>query len=101
MNCDINGYDTRSTDGMSVYSQKLTKDIYRNSFVYKGGQVGHCLPDVVKDSPYLEAFKYYYKSHNSVTHTWILCYCIHVLIFAMEKHIIKYQFRAYNILLVF
>ena len=29
----------------------------------------NCLPDVVKDSPNLEAFKYYYKLQKSVNDT--------------------------------
>ena len=58
MNFDINGYDIRGTDGMNVYLPTLKKDIYKNSFLYKGGQVWNRLPDVVKDSPNLEAFKY-------------------------------------------
>ena len=78
MNFDVNGYDTRGTDSMNVYLPKLKKDIYKNSFLYKGGQVWNCLPDVVKDSPNLEAFKYYYKSQKSVNDAWILCHCIHV-----------------------
>ena len=40
---------------------KLKKDIYENSFLYKGGQVWNCLPDVLKDSQNnFEAFEYYY-----------------------------------------
>ena len=45
MNFDVNGYDTRGTDSMNVYLPKLKKDIYKNSFLYKGGQVWNCLPD--------------------------------------------------------
>ena len=37
MNFDIKGYDTRGTDGMNVYLPTLKKDIYKNSFLYKGG----------------------------------------------------------------
>ena len=66
MNFDVNGYDTRGTDSMNVYLPKLKKGIYKNSFLYKGGQVWNCLPDVVKDSPSLEAFKYYYELQKSV-----------------------------------
>ena len=76
MNFDVNGYDTRGTDNMNVYLPKLKKDIYKNSFLYKGAQVWNCLQDVVKDSHNLEAFKYYYKLQKSVNDTWILCYCI-------------------------
>ena len=61
MNFDVNGYDTRGTDSMNVYLPKFRKDIYKNSFFYKG-QVWSYLSDVVKDSPNLEAFKYYYNS---------------------------------------
>ena len=69
MNFDINGYDTRGTDSMNVYLPKLKKDIYKNSFLHKGGKVWNCLPDVVKDSPNLEAFKYYHKLQKSVNDT--------------------------------
>ena len=80
MNFDVNGYDTRGTESMNVYLLKFKKDIYKNSFLYKGGQVWNCLPDVVK---------YYYKLQKSVNDTWILWYCIHVYFFAMERQIIK------------
>ena len=33
MNFDINGYDTRGTDGMNVYLPTLKKDTYKTSFV--------------------------------------------------------------------
>ena len=69
MNFDVNSYDTRGTDSMDVYLPKLKKDIYKNSFLYKGGQVWNCRPDVVKDSPNLEAFEYYYKLQKSVYDT--------------------------------
>ena len=80
MNFDINGYDTRGTDGMNVYLPTLKKDIYKNSFLYKGGQVWNRIPDVFKDSPNSETFKYHYKSQKSVTDAWILYSCIHVSI---------------------
>ena len=80
MNFDINGYDTRGTDGMNVYLPTLKKDIYKNSFLYKGGQLWNRLPDVVKDSPNLETFKYYYKLQKSVTDAWMLYSYIHVSI---------------------
>ena len=80
MNFDINGYDTRGTDGMNVYLPTLKKDIYKNSFLYKGGQVWNRLLDVVKDSPNLETFKYYYKLQKSVTDAWMLYSYIHVSI---------------------
>ena len=34
MNLGINGYDTRVTDGMTVYLPVLKKDIYKNSVLY-------------------------------------------------------------------
>ena len=80
MNLDINGYDTRGTDGMNVYLPTFKKDIYKNSYLYKGGQVRNRLPDFVKDSPNLETFKYYYKLQKSVTDAWMLYRCIHVSI---------------------
>ena len=80
MNFDINGYNTRGTDGMNVYLPTLKKDIYKNSFLYKGGQLWNRLPDVVKDSPNLETFKYYYKLQKSVTDAWMLYSYIHVSI---------------------
>ena len=80
MNFDINGYDTSGTDGMNVYLPTVKKDIYKNSFLCKGGQVWNRLPDVVKDSPNLEAFKCYHKLQKSETDAWILYSCIHVSI---------------------
>ena len=35
MNFDINGYDTRVTDGMNVYLPTLKKDICKNNFCIK------------------------------------------------------------------
>ena len=61
MNFDINGYDTRGADSMNVYLPTLKKDMYKNSFMYKGGQVWNSLPDLVKDSPDIDTFKYNYK----------------------------------------
>ena len=57
MNFDVNGCDTRGADSMNIYLPKLKKDIYKNIFLYNGGYVWNCLPDVVKDSPNLEAFE--------------------------------------------
>ena len=76
MNFDIKDNDTRGIDGMNVYLPTLKKDIYKNSFLYKGGQVWNRLPDVVKDSPNLEVFEYYHKL-QSVTDAWILYSWIH------------------------
>ena len=79
INFDIKDNDTRGIDGMNVYLPTLKKDIYKNSFLYKGGQVWNRLPDVVKDSPNLEILKYYHKL-QSVTDAWILYSCIHISI---------------------
>ena len=84
MNFDVNGYDTRGTEGMNVYLPKLTKDIDKNSFWYKGGQMLNCLSDVVKDSPNLEAFKYY-KLQKNASDTLILYYFIYVFFLTMER----------------
>ena len=80
MNFDINDYDTRGTYGINVYLPTVKKDIYKNSYLYKGGQVWNRLPDVVKDSPNLETFKYHYKLQKSVTDACMLCSFIHVSI---------------------
>ena len=64
MNCDVNGYDTRGTDGTNVYFPKSKKDIYKKSVLYK---VWNCLADVVKYSPILEAFEYYFELQNSAS----------------------------------
>ena len=80
MNFDINGYDTRGTDGMNVYLPTLKKDICKTSFLYKGGQVWNRLPDVVKDYPNLETFKYYKNFQKSVTDAWMIYSYIHVSI---------------------
>ena len=81
MNFDVNGYDTNGTDSMNVLLPKLKKDIYKNTFFYKGGHVWNRLPNFVKDSPNLKVFKYYHKLQKSVSDTWILCYCIHIYFF--------------------
>ena len=61
MKFDINGYDTRSSDGMDVYLPRVNKDSYRNSFLYAGGVGWNALPDHVKDSHTIESFKSSYK----------------------------------------
>ena len=40
MNFDVNGYDTRGTDGMNVYLPKLKKHVFKNSFCIKEVKCG-------------------------------------------------------------
>ena len=81
---NVNGYDTRGTDSMNVYLPKLKKDIYKNSFLHKGGQVWNCLPEVVKDSPNLEAFEYWYKLQKDVNDTRMQCF-VYMYLFCNGK----------------
>ena len=57
MNFDILGYNTRSTHMMNVYLPAVKKDLFKNSLIYKGGQLWNRLPEWVKESPSLESFK--------------------------------------------
>ena len=38
MNFDVNGYGTRGSD-VDLYLPTLRKEVYRNSFMYKGGKL--------------------------------------------------------------
>ena len=62
MNFDINGYDTRGANNMNVYLPRVNKEVYKQSFMYKGGIIWNALPDNVKNSENLEMFKYNYKA---------------------------------------
>ena len=50
MNFDVNGYDTRGANSMNVYLPTAHKEIFKLSFLYKGGALWNELPDNVKDS---------------------------------------------------
>ena len=62
INVDINGYDTRGANNMNVYLPRVNTEIYKKSFLYKGGIIWNVLPDNVKNSENLEMFKYNYKA---------------------------------------
>ena len=88
MNFDVNGYDDKGTDSMNVYLPKFKTDIDKNSFLYKGGQMWNCLPDVVKDSPNLEAFEYHYELQKKCKWYLNIMLLYTCIFFAMERQII-------------
>ena len=47
---------------MNVYFPRVNKEVYKQSFMYKGGIILNALPDNVKNSENLEMFKYNYKA---------------------------------------
>ena len=58
---DVHGYNTRSSENMNLYVPKYTKDICKRSFAYKGSMLWNDLPDEVKESSSLDAFKSNYR----------------------------------------
>ena len=58
---DVHGYDTRSSENMNLYVPKYTKEICKRSFAYKGSMLWNDLPDEVKESSSLDAFKTNYR----------------------------------------
>ena len=58
---DVHGYNTRSSENMNLYVPKYTKEICKRSFAYKGSMLWNDLPDEVKESSSLDAFKSNYR----------------------------------------
>ena len=58
---DVHGYNTRSLENMNLYVPKYTKEICKRSFAYKGSMLWNDLPDEVKESSSLDAFKSNYR----------------------------------------
>ena len=54
---DVHGYNTRSSENMNLYVPKYTKEISKRNFAYKGSMLWNDLPDGVKESSSLDAFK--------------------------------------------
>ena len=57
MNFDVNGYDTRQNNTMNVFLPQIHKEIFRNSFQYRGGVLWNELPEYIKQTPDLTHFK--------------------------------------------
>ena len=58
---DVHGYNTRSSENMNLYVPKYSKEICKSSFAYKGSMLRNDLPDEVKESSSLDAFKSNYR----------------------------------------
>ena len=58
---DVHGYNTRSSVNMNLYVPKYTKEICKRSFAHKGSMLWNDLPDKVKESSSLDAFKSNYR----------------------------------------
>ena len=58
---DVHGYNTRSSENMNLYVPKYTKKISKRNFAYKGRMLWNDLPDGVKESSSLDAFKSNYR----------------------------------------
>ena len=54
---DVHGYNTRSSENMNLYVPKYSKEICKRSFAYKGSMPWNDLPEEVKESSSLDAFK--------------------------------------------
>ena len=66
MDIDVNGYDTRGANFMNAYLPTVHKEIYKLSFLNKGGALWNELPDYVKDSETLLIFKRNYASYKAI-----------------------------------
>ena len=65
MNADINEYNTRGAQHRNVYQPHPRIEKYKNSFLYKAGELRNALPPSVKESPDLDTFKQRHKALNS------------------------------------
>ena len=65
MNADINEYNTRGAQNRNFYQPSPRIEKYKNSFLYKAGELGNAVPPSVKESPDLDTFKQRYKALNS------------------------------------
>ena len=62
MNADMNEYSTRGAQNRNVYQPRPRIEKYKNSFLYKAGELWNALPVFVKESLDLEMFKRNYKA---------------------------------------
>ena len=69
MNFDVNGYDTRGSD-MDLYLPTIRKEVYRNSFMYMGGNLWNDLPEFIQNSTNIESFKHNYRMYKRITSSW-------------------------------
>ena len=58
---DVHGYNTRSSENMNLFVPKCTKEICKRSFAFKERMLWNDLPDEVKESSSLDAFKSNYR----------------------------------------
>ena len=58
---DVHGYNTRGSENMNLYLPKYAKEIFRRNFAYTGSMLWNDLPDEVKESSPLDAFKSNYR----------------------------------------
>ena len=65
MNADINEYNTKGAQHRNVYQPHPRIEKYKNSFLYKAGELRNALPPSVKESPDLDTFKQRHKALNS------------------------------------
>ena len=65
MNADINEYNTRAAQNWNVYQLRPRIEKYKNSFLYKAGELWDAYPPSVKESHDLDTFKQRYKALNS------------------------------------
>ena len=54
---DVHGYNTISSENINLYVLKYTKEICKCNFAYKRNMLWNDLPDEVKESSSLDAFK--------------------------------------------
>ena len=57
MNVDVHAQNTRSSKNIDLYVPMYAKEICKSSFAYKGSMLWNDLPDEVKESSSLDAFK--------------------------------------------
>ena len=58
---DVHDYNIRGSGNMNLYVPKYTKEICKCSFAYKESMLWNALPDEIKESSSLDAFKSNYR----------------------------------------
>ena len=71
MNADINDYNTRGAQNRNVHQTRPRIEKFRNSLLYKAGELWNALPPSVKESPDLDTFKQRYRSLNFIWIYWM------------------------------
>ena len=62
MACEVHNRNTRLADLYNVQVPEAKTKIYEQSLMYNGALVWNSLPDIIKEAPNFNIFKYHYKN---------------------------------------